>query len=371
MRASSLLALGLGIVGLSALLPACEDSNKRKDPPPPPPHSAYLEAPASSGVTVDPAQVAAFAGLPARFESPKNALTDEKIALGKMLYFEARLSKNQQISCNSCHDLAKYGVDGEKTSPGHKGQRGNRNSPTTLNAAAHVAQFWDGRAPDVEAQATKPITNPGEMALANDQAIVTVLESMPEYADAFKKAFPGDTPALTVVNVGKAIGAFERTLATSSRFDAFTKGDAKALSDAEKAGFQKFLSVGCNTCHSTATFGGTEYKKLGQAKPYPPLAEGKDIGREAVTKQATDRHSFKVASLRNVEKTGPYLHDGSVATLEQAVKLMGSYQLGKDLSDADVASIVTFLKTLTAEPLKIDPPKLPASTAKTPKPAAG
>ncbi len=368
MRASSLLALGLGIVGL---LSACEDSNKRKDPPPPPPHSAYLEAPASGGVTVDPAQLAAFAGLPARFESPKNALTDEKIALGKMLYFEARLSKNQQISCNSCHDLAKYGVDGEKTSPGHKGQRGSRNSPTSLNAAAHVAQFWDGRAADVEAQATKPITNPVEMALANDQAIVTVLESMPEYADAFKKAFPGDTPALTVANVGKALGAFERTLATPSRFDAFAKGDAKALSDAEKTGFQKFLSVGCNTCHSSAMFGGTEYKKLGQVKPYAPLAEAKDLGREAVTKQAADRYFFKVASLRNVEKTGPYLHDGSVATLEQAVKLMGTYQLGKELSDADVASIVTFLKTLTAEPLKIEAPKLPASTAKTPKPVPG
>ncbi len=363
MRASKMLLLGLGIVGS---LSACEDSNKRKDPPPPPPHSAYAE-PAAVGITVDPAQLAAFAGLPARFESPKNPITDEKVALGKMLYFEARLSKNQQISCNSCHDLARYGVDGEKTSPGHKGQRGGRNSPTSLNAAGHVAQFWDGRAADVEEQATKPVTNPIEMALANDQAIVTVLESMPEYVEAFKKAFPGDKP-LSVANVGKAIGAFERTLSTSSRFDAFAKGDAKALTEEEKAGFQKFISVGCNTCHSTAAFGGTEYKKLGLVKPYPDL---KDLGREAVTKQASDRHVFKVPSLRNIEKTGPYLHDGSVATLEQAVKLMGTYQLGKELSDADTAAIVTFLKSLTAAPLKVDKPTLPASTAKTPKPEAG
>lgn len=365
MRASSLLALGLGIVGL---LSACEDSNKRKDPPPPLPHSGYLENAASSGVTVDPAQLAAFAGLPARFESPKNPLTDDKIALGKMLYFETRLSKNQQLSCNSCHDLAKYGVDNEKTSLGHKGQRGVRNSPTTLNAAAHMAQFWDGRAADVEAQSTGPIMNPVEMALPNEAAILTVLNSIPEYTDAFKKAFPEDTPAVTVPNLAKAIGAFERTLATPSRFDAFAKGDTKALTDAEKTGFQKFLSVGCNTCHSSATFGGTEYKKLGQAKAYPGL---KDVGREEATKKAADRYFFKVPSLRNIEKTGPYLHDGSVGSLEETVKLMGTYQLGTELSAADVTSIVTFLKTLTAAPPKIEAPKLPASTPKTPKPVAG
>ena len=163
--------------GMASVLAACEDSNKRKDPPPPPPKSAttVASAAAPAGITIDPAQLAAFSGFPTRFESPKNPITDEKVALGKMLYFEPRLSKNQQISCASCHDPAKYGTDGEKTSPGHKGQRGARNSPATYNAAAHVAQFWDGRAADVEEQALGPITNPIEMALANQATIVTVL----------------------------------------------------------------------------------------------------------------------------------------------------------------------------------------------------
>jgi len=363
MRVSNL-ALALPLV---VLLAACEDSNKRSDPPPAPKSSAAPVA-AAPGITIDPAQLAAFAGYPTRFESAKNTITDEKVALGRMLYFEARLSKNQQISCASCHDPARFGTDGEKTSPGHKGQRGGRNSPSTYNAAAHVAQFWDGRAADVEEQALKPITNPIEMALANEAQIVTVLSSMPEYQEAFKKAFPADKDALTTANAARAIGAFERTLTSPSRFDAFVKGDAKALSEEEKAGFQKFLSVGCNTCHATSSFGGTEFKKLGFVKEYPGL---KDNGRFDATKQEVDRHLFKVPSLRNVEKTGPYLHDGSVATLPEMVKLMGTYQLGKDLSDADVASIVTFLKALTGEAPKVEKPSLPQSTAKTPKANAG
>ncbi len=358
-------AVAFSMVGLLA---ACEDSNKRSDPPPAPKSSAPTAAPTAAGITIDPAQLAAFAGYPTRFESAKNTITDEKVALGKMLYFEPRLSKNQQISCASCHDPARFGTDGEKTSPGHKGQRGARNSPSTYNAASHLAQFWDGRAGDVEEQSLKPITNPIEMALPNEQQIVTVLSSMPEYQEAFKKAFPADKDPLTTANTARAIGAFERTLASPSRFDAFAKGDAKALSEEEKAGFQKFLSVGCNTCHSTSSFGGTEFKKLGFVKEYPGL---KDNGRYDFTKQEADRHLFKVPSLRNVEKTAPYLHDGSIATLPEMVKLMGTYQLGKDLSDADVASIVTFLKSLTGEAPKAEKPTLPQSTAKTPKPNAG
>lgn len=353
---------------MALVLAACEDSNKRTDPPPAPKSTGTVAAAAPAGITIDPALLTAFAGYPSRFESPKNPITPEKIALGKMLYFETRLSKNQKISCASCHDLAKYGTDGEKTSPGHKGQRGGRNSPPSFNAAGHIAQFWDGRAADVEEQALKPITNPIEMALANEGTIVTVLASMPEYAEAFKKAFPTDKDAITTANVAKAIGAFERTLTSPSKVDAFIKGDTKALTEEEKAGFQKFLSVGCNTCHGGPTFGGTEYKKLGFAKPYPDV---KDNGRFDVTKQEADKHVFKVPSLRNVEKTGPYLHDGSIATLPEVVKLMGTYQLGKDLNDADVASIVTFLKALTGEAPKVDKPALPASTPKTPKPAEG
>lgn len=361
------------VLTLSVALPmvltlaACEDSNKRSDPPPAPKSSASPVA-SAAGVTVDPAQLAPFTGYPTRFESAKNAITPEKVELGKMLYFETRLSKNQQISCASCHDPTRFGTDGEKTSPGHKGQRGARNSPSTFNAAGHATQFWDGRAADVEEQSLKPITNPIEMALPNEQQVVTVLASMPEYGEAFKKAFPQDKDPLTTANVARAIGAFERTLTSPSRFDAFTKGDAKALTDEEKAGFVKFVTVGCPTCHNGPTFGGTEFRKLGFAKEFPGL---KDNGRFDHTKQEVDRHFFKVPSLRNVEKTGPYLHDGSVSTLPEVVKIMGTYQLGKDLSDADVTQIVTFLKALTGEPTKVEKPALPQSTAKTPKPNAG
>lgn len=354
------------------MLAACEDSNKRKDPPPPP-HSTAPQASAAGsagaaapGITIDPAQLAPFAGFPARFENPKNPLTEDKIALGQKLYFENRLSKNQTISCNSCHKLNAFGIDPERrTSLGHKAQLGGRNSPTTLNAAGHSKQFWDGRATDVEDQALKPMLNPVEMAMPSEKAVLAVLESMPEYAEAFKKAFPEDKQPLTAANVAKAIGAFERTLATPSKFDAFVKGDAKALSEDEKAGFEKFVKVGCTTCHSGVLVGGVEFKKLGQVKPYPNL---KDVGRFEVTKQEADRFVFKVPSLRNVAKTAPYLHDGSIATLEETVKLMGTYQLGIELADPDVSLIVAFLRSLTGQLAEVKTPQLPASTAKTPKP---
>ncbi len=361
MRSSSLL-LALSV---TVLLTACEDSNKRKDPPPPPPTPSVTAAPTKA--SIDPDTLVAFKGLPTRMESPKHPLTEEKIQLGRMLYFESRISKNQELSCNSCHDLARFGADGEKTSKGHKGQRGARNAQTSLNAAGHFVQFWDGRAADVEAQALGPVLNPVEMAMPNEKAVVAVLESMPEYVAAFKKAFPDDKPSLSFANMGRAIGAFERTLTTPSRFDAFANGDAKALTEAEQAGFSTFVNVGCNTCHSGPYFGGTEYKKLGHAKPYPDL---KDNGRFDVTKQETDRFFFKVPSLRNVEKTAPYFHDGSIASLEEAVKLMGRYQLGRELPEADVASIVVFMKALTGEAPKITKPKLPPSTPKTPPPKA-
>jgi cytochrome c peroxidase len=161
------------------------------------------------------------------------ALNDDMIALGRMLYFEPRLSKSQKISCNSCHQLAKYGVDGEPTSPGHKGQRGDRNSPTVYNAAAHFVQFWDGRAADVEEQAKGPVLNPVEMALDNDKTAIVVLTSMPEYVDLFKRAFPGEKNPVTFDNMAKAIGAFERKLMTPSRWDKFLHGDAAVLTDQE------------------------------------------------------------------------------------------------------------------------------------------
>ena len=329
----------------------------------------YLTSCGPKAVVVDTAQLTMFKALPDAVESQKNPITEAKVNLGRMLYYEPRLSKNHDVSCNSCHDLAKYGVDGQPVSDGHKGQKGTRNAPTVYNAAGHFVQFWDGRAPDVEEQAKGPVMNPVEMAMSSDNAVVVVLKSMPEYVDAFKKAFPADKDSVTFENMARAIGVFERRLMTPSRWDKFLNGDHAALSNAEKAGFNKFMEVGCQACHAGAYLGGKVYQKLGAVKPYP---DNSDAGRQAVTKQESDRFVFKVPSLRNIDKTGPYFHIGKVATLEKAVKEMAEYQLGKQLKEDEIASIVTFLKTLTGEiPAEyIKPPELPKSTAKTPKPSS-
>jgi len=289
---------------------------------------------------------AAFAPLPDQAPAIENPLSQEKIALGKSLYFDTRLSKDQKISCNSCHNLSTFGVDNEPTSPGHLGQRGNRNSPTTFNAALHMAQFWDGRAGTVEQQALGPILNPKEMAMESEAKVIERLKADPKTVAAFKAAFPREKNPLTYANVGKAIGAFERTLITPSRFDEFLKGKEDALTAQEKNGAKLFVQSGCIACHNGATIGGQMYQKLGLVKEYPT----NDLGRFEHTKNESDKKLFKVPSLRNVTKTGPYYHDGSVASLESAVSLMAEHQLGKQLPTEEVADIVAFLGALTAEP---------------------
>lgn len=300
-------------------------------------------------------------------DTTKVELKQEQIDLGRMLFYETRMSKNQQISCNSCHLLDKYGVDLEPTSPGHKNQRGGRNSPTVYNAAGHFAQFWDGRAKDVEEQAKGPILNPIEMAMASSEKVIEVLESMPGYVAAFKKAFPDHKQPITYDNIATAIGAFERKLVTPSRFDKFLAGDKKALTADEQKGFQTFVAAGCITCHSGPVLGGRMYQKVGLVQPWPGV---KDVGRFEVTKGEGDRYVFKVPSLRNIAKTAPYMHDGSVRELDKQVQLMARHQLAVELSPADVKSIVTFLHTLTGElPMDyIKKPELPESGPSTPKP---
>jgi cytochrome c peroxidase len=317
--------------------------------------------------TVDAAKLKMFAPLPDVMAAKDGAPQEDRIALGRMLYYEKRLSKSQTISCNSCHDLAAYGADGQPTSAGHKGQHGDRNSPTVYNAAAHFVQFWDGRAETVEDQAKGPVMNPVEMAMPNNKAVVAVLKSMPDYVAAFKKAFPGEKDPVTVDNMGLAIGAFERKLVTPARWDKFLKGDETALTADEKAGFNTFVATGCQTCHAGALVGGNLYQKIGVMRQYPDTS---DPGRAKVTKNDSDKLVFKVPSLRNIEKTGPYFHNGKVATLDEAVRQMTDYQLGKQLSEAEVRSVVTWLKSLTGEiPVEyIKAPELPKSTARTPKP---
>jgi len=268
-----------------------------------------------------------------------------RVELGKKLYLDTILSTNQDLSCNSCHKLDAYGVDNKPVSDGTDNQKGDRNSPTSFNAFLHISQFWDGRAKDVEEQALGPILNPKEMAMAGDAQVIERLLAKSEYVSMFKKAFKGEDQPINYPNLGKAIGAFERTLLTPSRFDTYLDGDDKALTDTEKKGMVTFVQSGCTTCHNGVGVGGGMYQKLGLVVPYPT----KDVGRFTVTNLESDRYVFKVPSLRNIDKTGPYFHDGSVKTLPEAVKLMGKHQLGRDLFEGDVSSIVAFLKALTGD----------------------
>jgi len=276
-------------------------------------------------------------------DAQKNAAL---IKLGKKLYTDPRLSINDQISCNSCHGLSNFGVDNEPTSPGHEGKRGGRNSPTTMNAALHIAQFWDGRAANVEEQALGPILNPVEMGMPSEQAVVKKLKAIDEYKTLFAEAFSGEKDPLKYKNIGVAIGAFERTLLTPSRFDDFLKGDKDALNESEKRGLKKFVNMGCVNCHNGVAIGGNSYKKIGLVVPY----KTSDMGRYEVTGLETDKNVFKVPSLRNITKTAPYFHDGSVETLDEAIKLMAKHQLGRDhVGHGMIRDIKAFLGSLTAK----------------------
>ncbi|MFZ1625686.1 MAG: cytochrome c peroxidase, partial [Gammaproteobacteria bacterium] len=232
---------------------------------------------------------------------------------------------------------------GKPTSSGDKGQLGGRNSPTTYNAALHIAQFWDGRAADVEAQAKGPILNPVEMAMPDAATVVKTLKAIPGYAELFAAAFPDDKDPINYDNLGKAIGAFERKLVTPAPFDRFIAGDLTALNEAQLTGFNTFVDSGCASCHNGVGAGGGMYQKLGLVKPFATT----DTGREEATHNEADKFFFKVPSLRNIEKTGPYFHDGKVATLEDAIRLMAEHQLGRTLTDQQISEIRAFLSSLT------------------------
>jgi cytochrome c peroxidase len=289
---------------------------------------------------IPPRLLRRFQPLPAKSDSP-----EALVELGRSLFFDKRLSKNGELSCNGCHTLGEYGVDHHRTSTGVGGHVGSRNSPTVYNASGHFAQFWDGRAVDVEEQAKGPILNPGEMAMESPAAVVSVLSSTPDYAARFAKAFPGSSDPVTYDNLGKAIGAFERGLTTPGRWDDFLRGDKNALTFEERKGLRTFLSSGCMVCHTGPYLGGSMYERVGVVEPWPNQA---DQGRAAITNAPGDRMMFKVPSLRNVEKTAPYFHDGSAENLDDAVRLMGRHQLGLELTNEEIGSIVTWLKSLTS-----------------------
>ena len=272
--------------------------------------------------------------------------TVERIALGKLLFFEKRLSINDSQSCGSCHKLDDgfAGVDNLATSPGARGELGNRNSPTVLNAGWQDAQFWDGRSEDLVAQAREPILNPVEMGMPDEQAVEDKIRAIDEYRKAFSAVFPGDEQPITYLNITRAIAAFERTLITPSRFDDFLNGDSAALSEVELRGLGSFLQLDCNSCHDGVLVGGETYEPLGKENPYENQA---DQGIYELSGDDDDRMVFKVAPLRNVALTAPYFHDGKIDSLEEAIRQMGKLQLDEELSDAQVSDIASFLKALT------------------------
>lgn len=306
---------------------------------------------------------------PAPLPLPNNPGTPAKVALGKMLFFDPRLSASHQISCNSCHNVGLGGVDAQSTSLGHRWQHGGRNAPTVLNAVFNKAQFWDGRAKDLEQQAGGPVVNPVEMA--SPQAHVPEqLKSIPGYLAPFNKAFPGEKDPITLANVQKAIAVFEATLVTpNAPFDRYLKGQATALSSAQKEGLALFIDKGCVACHNGMNIGGGQYAPFGVAeKPGAELLPPGDLGRFAVTNTTSDKYVYKVPTLRNIALTGPYFHTGKVWDLRQAVAIMGTSQLGSQLTSAEIDRITDFLQSLTGDQPQIVYPILPPNVASTTRP---
>ena len=294
------------------------------------------------------------------------AATPAMVELGKDLYFDPRLSQSHNISCNTCHQIGLGGVDMLPVSIGHKWQKGGRNAPTVLNAVFNVAQFWDGRAADLKAQAGGPIQNPIEMGITHEHAI-EMLKSIPGYVPLFDAAYPDDKDPITMPNVVTAIAAFEATLITpNAPFDKYLRGDANALTAEQKEGLKLFIDTGCAACHSGINVGGQMYAPFGVIeRPGADILPPNDKGRFAVTKTVSDEYVFRVPPLRNIELTPPYFHSGRVWDLNQAVGIMATDQLGKSLNDDQVAKITAFLKSLTGEQPQVTYPIMPPSVATT------
>ena len=306
-----------------------------------------------------PSTVPAVAGNPA---------TPEKIELGKALFFDPRLSASGVFSCYSCHNLTTGGDDNMETSVGHGWQKGPRNAPTVLNAVLNEAQFWDGRADDLAAQAKGPVQASVEMANTPENAVKT-LKSMPQYVTRFEAAFPGEAEALSFDNMAKAIEVFEATLITPSPFDAWLNGDDAAMTADQLAGLQLFMDKGCASCHSGINVGGHGYYPFGLIeKPGAEILPPDDKGRFAVTETVDDEYVFRAAPLRNIAVTAPYFHSGKVWDLSVAVEIMAESQLGEALKPEETTQIVAFLDSLTGTMPEVTLPVLPAETAQTPHP---
>lgn len=294
---------------------------------------------------------------------PKTPQQEAKIELGKMLWFDPRLSLSGKVSCNTCHDLSTNGADTKPLSIGYAGRKGTVNSPTVFNAEKQIAQFWDGRAKTLAEQATGPITNPLEMAMTPELA-EGVIRSIPGYRPYFEKAFGSKNP--TFSEIAEALAAFETTLTTpNAPFERYLKGDKNALTQQQIDGLKLFRRSGCIRCHSGNLLGGTSFQKVGSVRPY--VTDNSSKGRMDVSGKPWDEMMFKVPTLLNVKRTAPYFHDGAVKTLPDAVKKMADIQLDMNLSEKQVEEIVAFLESLNGELPKIEKPTLPPSGPETRK----
>ncbi|CAH0529289.1 cytochrome-c peroxidase [Vibrio hippocampi] len=301
---------------------------------------------------------------PVKIIEQASNINEVQAELGKMLFFDPRLSSSNYISCNSCHNLATGGVDNLKSSVGHKWVLGPINSPTVLNSELNFVQFWDGRAKDLQEQAAGPIENPKEMAFTHNLAVDTI-STIPQYRAKFKQAYGSET--ITMTELTHAIAEFEKTLRTpNSRFDQWLMGDDSAITSTELAGYNTFKAKGCTACHNGSLLGGNMYQKMGIVKKY--ITDNEEVGRYAVTKNESDKFVFKVPTLRNIELTYPYFHDGAEWDLTQAVITMSDIQLGLPITQEEAESITAFLKTLTGEIPQVTLPHLPPSTIETPRP---
>lgn len=310
-----------------------------------------------------------FGGVvPERAPAPAdNPITAEKIELGKKLFFDKRLSLTKTVSCESCHRVTgpnPNGTDSSPVSTGIGGLKGGRNAPTVWNSGLRTALFIDGRAKSLEDQAIGPLINPIEMGLADHATAVAIVESIPEYRAEFQKVFKDSrkqNSKITIDEIAKAIATYERTLVTpNSAFDRYTLGDITALSPSAKRGWDKFQSLGCIACHGAATFSNADYFMRFPMRSVPDIdlvfEFTADPGRAAATKNPKDNNTWRVPSLRNVEITAPYFHNGSVSSLEQAVRIMGRAQLYRSLSKDEVSDLVSFLKSLTGKaPVQTQP----------------
>jgi len=297
-----------------------------------------------------------------------NPASAAKLSLGRMLYFDPRLSASQLISCNTCHNLGLAGGDLQETSTGHNWQKGPRNAPTVLNAVFNVAQFWDGRAKDLAEQAKGPVQASVEMNNTPERVMAT-LKSIPEYRQLFRQAFSGEKEPLSFDNVARAIEVFEATLVTPAPFDSYLRGNRQALNETEQAGLTLFLDKGCASCHNGVNLGGSGYYPFGVIeKPGSEVLPPNDKGRYQVTKTASDQYVFRAPTLRNIALTPPYFHSGKVWGLKEAVGVMGSAQLGIQLSVQDEELLVAFLNSLDGRQPIIEYPLLPANSLDTPRP---